>query len=78
MKIVGETWVTTDKVVQEKKTKNTVKQTIKRNIQRHLVLECGHTVDFVRFAGAVPTTYTQCHVCEVWPRIDAHMAAPNP
>ena len=45
MKIVGETWVTTDKVVQEKKTKNTVKQTIKRNIQRHLVLECGHTVD---------------------------------
>ena len=45
MKIVGETWVTTDKVVQEKKTKNTVKQTIKRHIQRHLVLECGHTVD---------------------------------
>lgn len=43
MKVVGDTWVTTENVVKETKTKNTIKQTVKRETCRHLLLECGHT-----------------------------------
>ena len=43
MKVVGDTWVTTEEVVKERKTKNTIKQTVKRETCRHLILECGHT-----------------------------------
>lgn len=70
MKIVGEVWVTTDIVVEDRATKNTRKQRIKRESQRCLLLACGHAVPFTRFVKA-PTIRTECSYCEELPILQA-------
>ena len=43
-KVIGEVWVSFEIVVKERKTKNTIRQNIKREIALHLKLDCGHTI----------------------------------
>ena len=61
MKITGEVWIDTHEDVQIKNTKNTQEETRVIRRERHLTLECGHTVAACRVHAR---TRTQCRECE--------------
>lgn len=62
-KVIGEGEITIERVKKEVKTKNTIKQTISREVTRAIKLDCGHLIAVTLF-NKVPTNNTRCYECE--------------
>jgi len=62
-KVVGLGEIKTETIRKEKKTRNTVTQTIIRKTVKAIVLDCGHKIEVTRF-NKVPTSNTRCYECE--------------
>ncbi len=64
MKIIGEVWVTEERIKKQRSSKNVIVETVIRTTTRNIDLECGHRIKCTEF-NKVPSNQTKCLECEI-------------
>lgn len=63
VKIVGTQWVTSEREVKRKETKNTKKWVVEYQSDAYLLLECGHIKSRLADNQKPPKFKTECYKC---------------